>query len=116
MDRRPRAVAHFQSLKFAPARWSAGQPPHHVRVMSALPSKADIVERDRHVRFVPKADIWINCYTLPLTAFVLTGPGKYVSQTFDDHIDFVVCRHASKTEADGAHADLGRDAHGFENR
>ena len=24
--------------------------------MSALPPKADIVERDRHVRFVPKAD------------------------------------------------------------
>jgi hypothetical protein len=27
------------------------------RVMSALPPKADIVERDRHVRFVPKADM-----------------------------------------------------------
>jgi len=25
--------------------------------MSALPPKADIVERDRHVRFVPKPDI-----------------------------------------------------------
>jgi hypothetical protein len=25
--------------------------------MSALPPKADIVECDRHVRFVPKADI-----------------------------------------------------------
>ena len=25
--------------------------------MSALPPKVDIVERDRHVRFVPKADI-----------------------------------------------------------
>jgi hypothetical protein len=25
--------------------------------MSALPPKADIVQRDRHVRFVPKADI-----------------------------------------------------------
>jgi len=24
--------------------------------MSAYPSKADIIERDRHVRFVPKAD------------------------------------------------------------
>jgi len=24
--------------------------------MSALPRKADIAERDRHVRFVPKAD------------------------------------------------------------
>jgi len=29
----------------------------HVRVMSALPPKADITERDRYVRFVPKADI-----------------------------------------------------------
>jgi hypothetical protein len=29
----------------------------HVRVMSALPPKADIVERDWHVRFVPKADM-----------------------------------------------------------
>jgi hypothetical protein len=28
-----------------------------VRSMSALPPKADIAERDRHVRFVPKADI-----------------------------------------------------------
>jgi hypothetical protein len=27
-----------------------------VRVMSALPPKADIAGRDRHVRFVPKAD------------------------------------------------------------
>jgi len=25
--------------------------------MSALPPKADIAERDRHVRFVPKADV-----------------------------------------------------------
>src|SRR6516165_8512072 len=29
----------------------------HVRGMSALPPKADIRCRDRHVRFVPKADI-----------------------------------------------------------
>jgi hypothetical protein len=29
----------------------------HVRVMSALPPKADIAESDWHVRFVPKADI-----------------------------------------------------------
>jgi hypothetical protein len=28
----------------------------HVRVMSALPQKADIADRDWHVRFVPKAD------------------------------------------------------------
>jgi hypothetical protein len=30
-----------------------------VRAMSALPPKADIVEHDRHVRFVPKADVCI---------------------------------------------------------
>jgi hypothetical protein len=30
--------------------------PRHFR-MSALPPKADIAERHRHVRFVPKADI-----------------------------------------------------------
>jgi len=29
----------------------------HIRAMSALPPKADIAERDRHVRFVPEADI-----------------------------------------------------------
>jgi hypothetical protein len=28
-----------------------------LHLMSALPPKADIAERDRHVRFVPKADI-----------------------------------------------------------
>jgi hypothetical protein len=28
-------------------------------MMSALPPKADIVERNRHVRFVPKADIGV---------------------------------------------------------
>jgi hypothetical protein len=28
-----------------------------VRPMSALPPKADIAERRRHVRFVPKADV-----------------------------------------------------------
>jgi hypothetical protein len=44
----------------------------HVRVMSALPPKADIAEHRRHVRFVPQADIarrtklkdklsWIRC-------------------------------------------------------
>src|SRR5215472_5154913 len=32
---------------------------HRVRVMSALPPKADIAESDCHVRFVPKADIQI---------------------------------------------------------
>ena len=30
---------------------------HEVCVMSALPPIADIVESNRHIRFVPKADI-----------------------------------------------------------
>ena len=30
---------------------------HQVRAMSALPPKADMVQHDRDVRFVPKADI-----------------------------------------------------------
>ena len=34
-------------------------------VMSALPPKADIAECDRHVRFVPKADI-CSAAILPL--------------------------------------------------
>jgi hypothetical protein len=29
----------------------------HIGAMSALPPKADIAERDRNVRFVPKADM-----------------------------------------------------------
>jgi len=40
----------------------------HVRVMSALPPKADIAESDWHVRFVPKADmlhcIKERCYSI----------------------------------------------------
>jgi hypothetical protein len=32
-----------------------------VRVMSALPPKADIAEHDWHVRFVPEADIVTLC-------------------------------------------------------
>jgi hypothetical protein len=33
------------------------QTSEHDRLMSALPQKADIVQHDRDVRFVPKADI-----------------------------------------------------------
>ena len=41
--------------------------------MSALPPKADIVERDRHVRFVPKAD---SCSAANSTLFDhLVGSG-----------------------------------------
>jgi hypothetical protein len=33
---------------------------HQARVMSALPPKANMVQRGRHVRFVPEADI-LHC-------------------------------------------------------
>jgi hypothetical protein len=36
--------------------------------MSALPPKADIVECDRHVRFVPKADIELSALRTQRTA------------------------------------------------
>jgi hypothetical protein len=40
------------------------------QVMSALPPKADIAECDRHVRFVPKADISARpeLFNLPYSA------------------------------------------------
>ena len=43
----------------------------HVRVMSALPPKADIAERHRDVRFVPKAD---SCSAAKRT--VIRSPGR----------------------------------------
>jgi hypothetical protein len=36
----------------------------NVRVMSALPPKADVNHRERHVRFVPKTDIERSLYQL----------------------------------------------------
>jgi len=45
------------------------------QVMSALPPKADIAERDRHVRFVPKAD---SCSAANLRLFDhLVGSGEH---------------------------------------
>jgi hypothetical protein len=38
-------------------RWVKSRHWGNVRLMSALPPKADIHRRERHVRFVPKADI-----------------------------------------------------------
>jgi hypothetical protein len=49
-----------------PAKWGSKplmsalgqkQTSEHIQSMSALRPKADIAEYDRHVRFVPKADI-----------------------------------------------------------
>jgi hypothetical protein len=37
-----------------------------IQSMSALPPKADIAEGDRHVRFVPKADILLHSKTAPI--------------------------------------------------
>jgi hypothetical protein len=42
--------------------------------MSALPPKADIVERDRHVRFVPRADIGPFLCVVELPSLVKIGP------------------------------------------
>ena len=41
------------------------------RPMSALPPKADITESDRHVRFVPIADI--GCFLAPIFRLI---PGQ----------------------------------------
>ena len=70
--------------------------------------------RTRHSkkRTIIKIDLvfslWLLC---PLSLF-----GEEISQTFDNHFDFVRCGRASKAEADGTHADFGRDVHGFQNR
>ena len=46
----------------------------------------------------------------------LSPPSEHVSQTFDDHIDFVPRRCAPEAEPYGAHPDLWRNAHSYENR
>jgi hypothetical protein len=52
----------------------------HIRSMSALPPKADIVEGDRHVRFVPKADVSnrskADSYSITLSVVRLTSPER----------------------------------------
>ena len=42
---------------FAMSALCQKQTSRHLQPLSALPPKADIAERDRNVRFVPKADI-----------------------------------------------------------
>jgi len=63
--------------------------------MSALPPKADIAERDRHVRFVPKADI-LHCgrdrrysITSSVRASNPSGtlrPSAFAVRIFDNHL------------------------------
>jgi hypothetical protein len=45
----------------------------HVRVMSALPRKADIANAMRNVRFVPKADIGVEPVKCPLSRRIIGG-------------------------------------------
>ena len=57
---------------------------HLVDVMSALPPKADITERDRQdVRFVPKADIEPP-YSIPAAVKIcfVSGVARYVRNAF----------------------------------
>jgi hypothetical protein len=42
--------------------------------MSALPPKADMVQHDRDVRFVPKADV--GCHSITAFARASNAPGK----------------------------------------
>src|SRR5215472_144105 len=63
-------------------------------------------------RTIIKIDLVFSLWLLrPLSRL-----GKEISQTFDNHFDFVRCGRASKAEADGTHSDFGRDVHGFQNR
>ena len=48
----------------------------HVRVMSALPPKADIDRHGRHVRFVPKADSCNAAQISQLSTIALAGGSK----------------------------------------
>src|SRR6516165_8660127 len=58
----------------------------NVRLMSALPPKADIHRRERHVRFVPKADI-LHCgkkrrYSITSSARESSAAGTSSPSTF----------------------------------
>ena len=68
---------------------------HQARVMSALPPKEDITERDRHVRFVPKADIHgdKDCRrNHPPPNRVIFGAGEFgtVSEQQSTNLHFVI--------------------------
>jgi hypothetical protein len=51
----------------------------HIRVMSALPPKADIRQSDWNVRFVPKADIPHCGRTSLFDYLVREGAGQFLS-------------------------------------
>jgi len=52
----------------------------HIRTMSALPPKADIADRECHVRFVPTTDLFRRGFAqteaLPSAPLVGHGPGQ----------------------------------------
>jgi hypothetical protein len=54
------------------------------RTMSAIPPKADIAERDRHVRFVPKADI--SSYSITSSARASSALHHQCQEGFDHWI------------------------------
>ena len=79
--------------------------------MSALPPKADIVECDRHVRFVPKADI-----SREITSSI-SGRGKTVlggdeAKVADDFIAAAMIRWMVDT-IDHRHVGEIKRAHAF---
>ena len=79
--------------------------------MSALPPKADIAERHRHVRFVPKADIervlraGHRCFRCPIA--LNNGPEHFPNSGSQSHRQRPPERHPSR-EADVNAACTGR--------
>src|SRR5262249_25936988 len=51
----------------------------HVRVMSALPPKADIESQSRNVRFVPKADMPATSRDIECALFLPVPVGRHVA-------------------------------------
>ena len=77
--------------------------------MSALPPKADIVERDRHVRFVPKADIRSQ---IPLWT---ARPIFFVRPDHDRRQSGHECEHQSDTSKNVNHR-KNFSEHGMRNK
>src|SRR5262249_250779 len=74
----PRCTRGADSRNTAPPMSGLGQKQTlgHVRIVSALPPKADIETQSRDVRFVPKADI-LHCNRKSRLDH-LVGAGKYL--------------------------------------